>query len=280
MSFWNKLFGKKKESPPQRNENSYFDGYRKALEILGLKTMSDLEGLVKPLLRPATKIITKPSAAPPARDSALKSHFGGQPYFEKGENWPLTKAGKPLDFIFQIYNTPVLEMPKQIALVQFFYSLDEFPWDTEDDGWKVKIYKDVHSDQMAIVEVPSELEKPKYCEVVLKPIQSLPDWEGIQSYSEHASNLSCVLNEEDPSETYRQICAELIGEQDNHSQLAGYPYWIQGESTPTDEQGNDMKLLFQIDSDDKAGLMWGDVGIVYVFYDEKTERIEFTLQCC
>jgi uncharacterized protein YwqG len=40
-----------------------------------------------------------------------------------------------------------------------------------------------------------------------------------------------------------------------------------------------MKLLFQIDSEDNAELMWGDVGLIYVFYDEATDKIEFTLQC-
>jgi uncharacterized protein YwqG len=32
-----------------------------------------------------------------------------------------------------------------------------------------------------------------------------------------------------------------------------------------------MKLLFQIDSEDNAGLMWGDTGLIYVFYDEETK---------
>ena len=40
-----------------------------------------------------------------------------------------------------------------------------------------------------------------------------------------------------------------------------------------------MKLLFQIDSEDNAGLMWGDVGLIYVFYDNETQKIEFILQC-
>lgn len=54
--------------------------------------------------------------------------------------------------------------------------------------------------------------------------------------------------------------------------------WVQGEDTPVKE-AVPMKLLFQIDSEDNAGIMWGDVGLIYVFYDENSERIEFTLQC-
>lgn len=40
-----------------------------------------------------------------------------------------------------------------------------------------------------------------------------------------------------------------------------------------------MKLLFQMDSSQQAGLMWGDAGLVYVFYDDTSGRVEFTLQC-
>ena len=63
------------------------------------------------------------------------------------------------------------------------------------------------------------------------------------------------------------------------SQLGGYPKWVQGESTPKDKNGEPLKLLFQIDSEDNAGIMWGDVGLIYVFYDEELEKIEFILQC-
>jgi uncharacterized protein YwqG len=107
----------------------------------------------------------------------------------------------------------------------------------------------------------------------------LPDWEGINLYCNNALKLSCVLNEDRPWDNYNQIATKLIGEQDYQSQLGGYPKWVQGESTPIDDEGNPMKLLFQIDSEDNAGLMWGDVGLIYVFYDKKTEKIEFTLQC-
>jgi hypothetical protein len=40
-----------------------------------------------------------------------------------------------------------------------------------------------------------------------------------------------------------------------------------------------MKLLFQIDSEDNAGLMWGDVGLIYVSMMKKSGKTEFTLQC-
>ena len=119
----------------------------------------------------------------------------------------------------------------------------------------------------------------KYCEITYKQSYSLPDWEGIDTHSENASKLSCILDEDEPWEQYQNVVNKLIGEKDLQSQLGGYPKWIQGEETPHENNGEKIKFLFQIDSEDNADLMWGDVGLIYVFYDEKKEHIEFKLQC-
>lgn len=275
MNFWKRLFGAKNKN---EESGSHFDKYRSELNGLDLKTTSDLEKLVAPLIRKATKLEVLPTSTPP-ENSQLKSHFGGQPYFEKGEMWPTSKKGKNLDFIFQVFNSADIQLPKTIALIQFYYDWDEFPWESENDGWLVKIYSSVQNEKLESIPKPGELEKSRYCEIIFKPTDTLPDWEGIDLHCNDASKLSCVLNEDEPWESYQQIVSKLIGEQGYQSQLGGYPKWVQGESTPLDSEGNPMRLLFQIDSEDNAGLMWGDVGLVYVFYDEKSERIYFTLQC-
>lgn len=259
-------------------KDSHFDEYKKRLDNLNLKSMNDLEKLVLPIIRPATKIVIKePSHTP--ENTQLLSHFGGQPYFEEGEEWIKSKNGKYMQFIFQIFNTTELELPKNIKLIQFYYDWDELPWDTNDDGWYVKIYKELQTNKLITIKKPSDLENSKYCEIEFQPVKSLPDWEGIDIYEPNASNLSCVLDKEEPWESYQKIVEKLIGEQDYQSQLGGYPKWVQGESTPKNIKGENMKLLFQIDSEENAELMWGDVGLIYVFYDEETDKIEFTLQC-
>lgn len=275
MGFWKKLFGK---GAKKNKVDSHFDKYRNELDKLGLNTFSDLENLVKTIMRPTTKIEVSSSSRPP-ENSQLNSHFGGQPYFEKGEEWPTTKKGKNLEFIFQIFNSPDLQLPESIELIQFYYNWDEFPWDTQNDGWLLKVYNNIKKENIDFIDKPSELEKSKYCEIRFKSINTLPDWEGIDLHQQAASKLSCVLNEDEPWDNYDQAVNKVIGEQNYQSQLGGYPKWVQGESTPKGSDGNPMKLLFQIDSEENAGLMWGDVGLIYVFYDEKTERTEFILQC-
>lgn len=277
MSFWKKIFREKSNANGDKAK-SPFDKYRSELNELNVKFISDLENLVTPLIRQTTKLEIQPPSRPP-ENSQLESHFGGHPYFEKGEKWPTGKSGKHLDFIFQIFNSPDLELPKSIELVQFFYDWEESPWDTENDGWLVKIYGKVNKEKIEFVAKPMDLDKSKFCKLGFKSTRTLPDWEGINLFENDALKLSCVLNEDAPWDSYDQIVTKLIGEQDYQSQLGGYPKWVQGESTPKDKNGNPMKLLFQIDSEENAGLMWGDVGLIYVFYDENSERIEFSLQC-
>ena len=56
--------------------------------------LANLEMQVKKLVKSATRIELK-NASSPVGSSPLKSHFGGLTYFEEGETWPITKAGKP-----------------------------------------------------------------------------------------------------------------------------------------------------------------------------------------
>ena len=240
--------------------------------------MNDLEKLVLPLIRPATRVILNKPSLPP-ENSQFLSHFGGQPYFEEGEEWIKSKNGNNMQFIFQIFNTNDLELPKSIKLVQFFYDWEESAWDTDNDGWFVKIYKELKTDKVITIDKPTEVENSKYCEVEFQTVKSLPDWEGIDLYEPKASDLSYVLDEEEPWKNYQKTVEKLTGEQGYQSQLGGYPNWVQGESTPKNQSGENMKLLFQIDSEDNADIMWGDVGLIYIFYEEQANEIEFTLQC-
>jgi uncharacterized protein YwqG len=252
--------------------DEHLEKYRKELNTLNLETVDDLERLVKPLIKEATRIIVKKSSKMP-ENSHTKSHFGGQPYFEKGEKWPKAKNGNYLEFVFQIYNENNIVLPENIKLIQFYYDFDAFPWNTNDDGWLVKIYTNINKENVEIIEKPKEHDKVNYCEVEYENIKSLPDWEGMENYDVNAKILSCELNEEDPWENYEKIVEKLVGEPETRSQLGGYPLWIQGNEQP------DSDLLFQIDSEENAGLMWGDAGLIYVFYNDKNNKIEFVLQC-
>lgn len=277
MSIWTKFLNV--FNPANKNDKELRTGNSsKAFNAEKSASFDRLDALLKPLIRSATTIEVNPPSEPPEH-SQLISHFGGQPYFETNESWPQMKNGRPLDFIFQVYNNGDLVLPADIKLIQFYYDWEEFPWETGSDGWLVKIYNALNTGQIIKINKPSELGISKYCEMNFKPLRSLPDWEGIDIYSPEAVNLCITINADEPWESYDEAVKKLTGEPGFRSQLGGYPKWVQGESTPGKNNGGYMKLLFQIDSENNAGLMWGDVGLVYAFYNDETKHVEFTLQC-
>jgi len=260
---------------------------KKTLDELNLKTIEDLENLVKLAIKPATKLITKRQKTEP-NDSYLRSHFGGQPYFEKGEKWPSIKEGDEFELIFQIFNTGNINLPENIKLLQFYYDYENSPISTytEDNvrlgyihgnGWLVKIYEDLDTANSFTIEKPEWCREDIYCEIEYETIKSLPEdaW-----YDETVKMLSEKLNGESRKKhfgSYGYVAEKLNCTIDFMSQLGGYPKWLQGDGTPKDK---DFQLLFQLDSDDEAGLHWVDVGLVYVFYNPKTKETVFEIQFC
>jgi uncharacterized protein YwqG len=244
--------------------------------------LAHLERLLKPLIKDATRIIVETPIAMPEH-SNIKSHFGGQPYFEKGEKWPKAKNGKRLEFVFQIFNENNIALPENIKLIQFYYDFDENPWFAEDDGWLVKIYTRIHTENVEIIEKSKKHVNVNYCEITYQNIKSLPDSEGISSHTIDEEARIYGMN----SYLYEEAVVKLIGETEGRSQLGGYPSWIQSNGEPVSSaeriaRGSppeNYSFLFQLDSEDNAGLMWGDSGSVYVFYDEKNNKTEFVLQC-
>lgn len=267
MNLFKKLFGNNKQNSNNSSQNT------------SAKT-AQLKAMIEPLIINATKINCEKASRPP-EDSGLLSHFGGQPYFETGEQWPKSKAGNPLGFVFQVFNEAGTQLPENIKLVQFYYDPESNAWDTEDDGWLVKIYEQLDTANIETVAKPAELEKTKFCQITFQSIKSLPDWEGLDLHCPAASDLSAEINDDEPWEAYNLLAEKLTGNDvdDSLTQLGGYPKWVQGETTYEDSNGNSLPLLFQIDSEENADIMWGDAGMVYVFYDPKTKKVEFELQC-
>jgi len=171
------------------------------------------------------------------------------PYFEEGEKWPVSKNDIPLDFVFQIFNEDDIHLPESIKLVQFFYGFgDVFNDISYDDNnrWLVKVYENLNTNNTVTINNPNEKSNVHYCELKYEEVESYPD----------------IYKEGESSERL-------------HSQLGGYAQWIWSNCEPGDE---DFFLLFQLDSEREAGLMWYDSGFVYVFYNPKTKQTELIMQ--
>jgi len=197
----------------------------------------------------ATGVSLKRISDPVPIDCNLRSQFGGAPYFEKGEQWPVTKNKIPLDFVFQVFNENGVHLPECVKLVQFYYgfgdAFSEMGYD-DDERWLVKVYEHLNKDDAIIIKNPNEELNVHYCEVEYSDVESVPDddKEGESSYP-------------------------------IHTQLGGYAQWIWSNCEPEDV---DSFLLFQLDSEDEAGLMWYDSGMVYVHYNPNTKKSELIIQ--
>ena len=278
MNLFKKIFGKKEKLEETNNDKTPYENEVIIPFNLTQEDLTKLKMILEPTIKNATKIILEKSNEI-ENNSNIKSQFGGEPYFEIDESWPQSKAGVNLSFVFQIYNSEGFDIPKKIKLIQFFYDFEEMPWCSDDDGWLMKIYEELNPERVIRIEKPKEQEKINYCEIKFKKVKSLPDWEGLDLHNKVAFEYICKLETQEPFETYDEIVKELTGQEDYQSQIGGYPRWVQGESTPENENQENLNLLLQIDTEDEAGLMWGDVGLIYFFYNEKNKKIEFELQC-
>jgi uncharacterized protein YwqG len=245
-----------------------------------------LKELLSPLIRKSTVFVVK--AAKNAEDSNLKSQFGGIPYFEKGERWPVNKDGKPLEFVFQIFNDGTLQMPENIKLVQFFFDFKVCPWENGADGYCIKVYEKLDKGGVEVLADPCAEKEVKYCEIAFKEGKSLPDWNEIGECSREAEG---VASEADglfdgleyrlQRDIYSEVFEELTNydDYDYSSHSGGFASWIQGSENPNRTTGEKWELLCQIDSEEDANIMWGDCGSIYIFYNLKTKELIYRFQC-
>jgi uncharacterized protein YwqG len=246
----------------------------------------EIASLLKPLAKVATKL--EPTKV---RDKAslllTGSHFGGNPYAETGEDWPVCPTCKTsLTFICQIDNLSGFHpRPEGVALFTFFYCWECFPWGLTDEvegTWAVKTYPEPYEKKASSIIPPSEQPEPaEACEVQAERILSFPDWDGIDYWSSAVAEAAVKANPDEPWEAYNSTVEALGGFTDYATVVGGYPRWVQCEATPVcDVCERGMRFLAQIDTEDEASIMWGDVGCVYIFYcPEHPKETKMELQC-
>ena len=212
-----------------------------------------------------------------------------------GFTWPTWK-GKPLSFLAQLDLPEVASAGGQswlppVGKLYFFYDQDQSTWgfDPADRGsWRV-IYSEAGTSTLMRGESPSNTESV-FVETptTFRKIMSYPDWQ------RPAIDVRDTSDEE-----FEQLAAmwlSAFGENPKH-QLFGFPVPVQGDSMELECQlasngvycgapegfksaraiqlapgAKDWRLLFQIDSDDDVGMMWGDVGTLYFWVRESDAR--------
>lgn len=259
----------------------------------------------KPLLREEILITTESVS-----EAALKlgqSKIGGQPDLPEKVDWFKDENGKSLSFIAQINFSETKLFDKTGTLptngiIYFFYSAEQQAWgfDPKDkDKFKVSYFNgDLKILKRA--EFPADLDRHaryKSCKLTYSNSVSLPNWE--QEY------VAGRLNDNE-KDIYLDLpipegeMNKLLGHSDNiqgpmeqecqlvtNGLFCGDPSGYSDPRAKTLQKDSDKwRLLFQIDSIEIAGMMWGDVGRLYFWIKEDDlknkafDKTWFALQCC
>jgi uncharacterized protein YwqG len=265
--FFSRLFGKKEVNAPMR----------------------DVSALVMPFAMPTVHVVRT--------DTPSLSHFGGCPGLPPEVAWP-EKNGTKLGFLARLslaaihQSHPVAWLPKSGALL-FFYDTEQQPWgfDPKDrGGWAVLLVPDIASPTEQHDDEPSGPESQlPHRNIAFRRIGILPSWD-------HDSIQQLNLTSEE-SDKFFDISEVPYEEMPKH-QVSGSPAPVQGDTMELECQlasnglycGNpegykdprvpsltpgaaNWRLLFQIDSDDDLGVMWGDCGTIYYWVEEQEARV-------
>jgi uncharacterized protein YwqG len=277
-----------------------FDAFRERLAVAGLGRFAD--SLVE-MARPSVRLVAD-SAAPVIDRS---SRLGGSPDLPPSMEWP-GKESSPLSFIAQVnladvapYESEGLLPPD--GLLSFFYDAvtqDAWGFDPADHDSAAVVYTPASAATQRR-EPPADLSNDGVFKGLgLRPRAEVtfPPWE---SYD--VETLGMTL---DQALTYSQ----LLDTEDNViHRLLGHPDPVQGDMQVECQLvtnglycGNSMgyqdprakelqagaaqwRLLLQIDSQDEAEMMWGDVGRLYYWIKHSDlrarnwERSWLILQC-
>jgi len=247
------------------------------------------EGLVdkwphfKTLLKPEIRI--KPKHIDEHLMDLGKSKLGGSPDLPSNVQWPTQANGKHLAFLaqinFQEIELEFLDIPEK-GIIYFFYDEAQEFWGyskENSDSYRTIFVKDpTNLERRKTPEDFSMIKDGKYrsCKLKFSKSYSLPNWE-----HEHVRDQFIKIDIEPYIDiaSSGQYTTKLFGHSINVQGLMEYECEMVDrgytwDNTPKAEKpiiieaSKKWKLLFQLDSESEANMMWGDVGRLYFWIKE------------
>ncbi len=243
---------------PLLNDNPHIEG----------SLTGQIDRLKKRAWRPVVKEV----------DGAQKSSkFCGTPYLSKGERWPLCAGcNRPLQFFLQINCDELpLELKNRFGkgLIQLFYCT----WCTDSrpfsDTMLVRLIEP--SGRGRNVKIPDDVDyyPPRLITGWLEIESEFPGFDEMEKIIKEEN---IELNEEEEEYMYGLVSPSL------GDKLGGWPYWIQTveyPSCPVCER--EMKLVFQIDSEDSIPYSFGEGGCAIITQcSEHKDQVAFSWTSC
>lgn len=256
-------------------------------------------------------------ALTPRSDLPLRaSKLGGAPSLPKSFDWP-ENGGRPLDFVLQaelsnaVKNIDACLLPRAGTL-SFFYDLDRQPWgyDPADLCGFCVAYTPAE-EEVVTWEPPNKDYVLSECEITWFPTQTLPR-DGSVAFERFTRTMGLSSEEQNAYYSYAHrfermlrpaACGgnhHLLGHSDNvqgdmqteaHLVTNGIycgdgTAWSDPRAVELLAGADDWLLLLQLDSDDSAGFMWGDSGMLYYWIRRqhllarRFDHVWMTMQCC
>jgi uncharacterized protein YwqG len=218
--------------------------------------------------------------AKPEDDLRLwQSKFGGLPYFPKYIQYPKDSKGQAMFLIAQINfaETPKLESFPQKGILQFYISGTSdlygmsFENQTRQDDFRVLFFSEVDENECLLITEFDFLPKPVYLPIrkqssLAFSLKYAPVPWGDYQFESKIFNIDPKLkyehykNNQGVHVTYGKLFRST-----GHK-IGGYPYFTQTDPRESEKYSSEeYRLLFQMDTDGKADIMWGDVGVANFF---------------
>lgn len=233
------------------------------------------------------------------------SKIGGHPDFPKDMNWPTDKEANPLSFIAQINLRDCSHLDSEnllpkTGMLYFFYSAEQTAWGfdpKDEDKFKV-IFYDGSLDALQRQKAPKTLKKQDIFysnelrfvqEVSLPSLRSplldfLSESEKDNYFDtfEETPDVNKLLGFADEIQNEMELECELVTNGLYCGDTTGYE---DPRAVELGKNKSHWRLLLQIDSNDEANMMWGDVGRLYFWIKKEDllnknfEKAWFILQC-
>lgn len=225
--------------------------------------------------------------------SLLESKFAGHPYLPKSMEHPKDEHGLPLKLLAQLNleELPKLEFLPEKGILQFFIAGNDDVMGIDFDNmcnqsnFRVVYHSTIIEDETFLVtdfsymdqyeseSFPIQNELKLSFQLDYEPV-SIGDFRNNDLLGDSV-DLSQIVEEDSEKELWEVYCETFTG--DGHK-MGGYPYFTQTDPREYDPnlEEHDI-LLFQMDSDDENGIMWGDCGVANFFIKkEDLKKLDFS----
>jgi hypothetical protein len=219
-----------------------------------------LDEAVRAAGKPATALIVDRRMPADFVFPPTATHFGGNPYFEAGESWPIfEKNGSPYDFICQInLNDCPIRPDVPFDLVAIFFSWSWSAEETVDENvCIVRTYQSVSAEKAVTIIRPPPRDADDYhvrpCSIRAEPWLTYP-----HSLQSHPEIMTAAAKFRNPYPAYQNSLERLGFRNEFRSRIGGFPTWVH-DATFDDEQ-----FLGQIDYEPQANNCIGDAAPIFM----------------